>query len=391
MLKSRGNMRADIANALAIVGLISAITVSGAAEPICAPKPLAPLLASPQWRTDGFYFELQSPWTATYLLQVSTNLNDWTTFSTNYVVPDWPPWIRVPVPSSQAYVRALLDDPQYPLFNFAIRAKEGVRVGSLGIIMDSYDSADPRYSINGMYDPNPEKTKDGGDVVLGWGVEGLQNLKNSKIKGKLFTVSNTTVTLGTNAQIGSTQWHLAGNIGIEPGWWRENLGPTYMPRPVDPPFSTGSTPPAGTGPDRGYNYVMSTGDYVLNTLNGNVLVLGNARLLVRSNCLAKAIVISTNASLQVFLAGDAAFAGIANFNADVTAFQVYGLASNYQITFSGSSAICGLIYAPNASCNMFGGGVDMVDFCGAFVVRSLGVFGHCTFHFDENLKRFCVP
>jgi len=275
------------------------------------------------------------------------------------------------------------------LFNFAIRSKEGVRTGSLGIILDSYDSADPRYSINGMYDP--AKTKDGGDVVLGWGIEGLQDLGNSKIKGKLLTVSNTTVTIGTNAQIGSTEWHVAGNTGIEPGWWTDNLGPTYMPRPVDPPFTTGAVPPPGTGENRGYNYVMSTGDYVLNTLNGNVLVVGNARLLVRSNCLAKAIVISTNASLQIFLAGDAAFAGIATRTADVTAFQVYGLASNYQISFGGNTALAGLIYAPNAYCNMLGGGADMIDFCGAFIVRSLGVFGHYHLHFDEQLKRYCVP
>ena len=382
-------MRADIANALVIVGLISAITVAGAAEPICAPKPLAPVLASPQWQTDGFYFELQSPWSAACLLQISTNLRDWTTFSTNYVIPTWRPLIRVPVPSSQAYVRALLDDPQYPLFNFAIRTKEGVRTGSLGITMDSYDSSDPRYSINGMYDP--AKTKDGGDVVLGWGDEGIQDLGNSKIKGKLFTVSNTTVTVGPNAQIGSTEWHLAGNTGIEPGWWRDNLGPTYMPRPVDPPFTIGAAPPLGTGEHRGYNYVMSTGDYVLNTLNGDVLVVGNARLLVRSNCLARAIVISTNASLQIFLAGDASFGGIANLNADATAFQVYGLASNYQIDFSNNSALCGLIYAPNAYCDMLGGGADMFDFLGAIIVRSLGVYGHYQFHFDESLKRFCVP
>ena len=382
-------MRAAIANALA-VGLISGITVAGAAEPICAPKPLAPVLvAAPQWRTEGFYFELRSPWSATYLLQISTNLRDWITFSTNYVVPYSPPLIQAPVPSSHAYVRALLDDPQYPLFNFAIRAREGVRTGSLGIRVDSYDSSDPRYSINGMYDP--AKTKDGGDVVLGWGVEGFQDLGNSKIKGKLFTVSNTTVTVGPNAQIGSTEWHAAGNTGIEPGWWTENLGPTYMPRPVDPLFTTGAAPAPGTAENRAYNYVMSTGDYVLNTLNGDVLVVGNARLLVLSNCSAHAIVISTNASLQIFLAGDASFAGIANLNADATAFQVYGLASNYQISFGGNSSLAGLIYAPNAYCYMNGGGADMIDFAGAFVVRSLIVTGHYTFHFDESLKRFCVP
>lgn len=164
-----------------------------------------------------------------------------------------------------------------------------------------------------------------------------------------------------------------------------------MPAPVEAPFTTGAVPPAGTGADRGYNYVMTNGDYVLNTLRGYVLVVGNARLLVHSNFLANAIVISTNASLQVFLGGDAAFANIANTTGDVTAFQVYGLASNNQIDFSGNSAVAGLIYAPNAFCNMRFGGADVVDFCGACIVRSLGVFGHTTFHFDERLKRYCVP
>jgi hypothetical protein len=380
-------MRAKFASGI----LVFCVLVNGparGAQPVCAPESLRPILAFSHIDTDAFYFQLQGPWQATYLLQVSTNLHDWSTFSTNRSAP-WPPWIGVPATYPQAFVRAVLEDSVYPLFDFAVRAGVGIRSNSVGISVDSYDSADPRYSTNGEYDRS--KAKDGGDLALGRGSEGGHYLGNSKIKGKVYTGQNASVALGPNGVIGSTEWHLSERTGIQPGWIVDDLRASFMPEPVKVPFTGGAVPAPGVAAARAYDYVLGSGDYRLNTLSGAILIVGNARLSVSSNIsLAGSdhILISSNASLQIFCGGAASFGTISNL-ADVTAFQFYGLASNYDVAFSGPT-MKGLVYAPNAYCQMVAGGPETFDLYGACIVREL-FCPKLRIHFDEQLKRFCRP
>jgi hypothetical protein len=371
--------------------LVLCVLVMGAArgaEPVCAPDSLRPVLASPRWESDGFHFRLEGASNATYLVEVSTNLRDWTVFSTNAGGT----WIAMQPGRSQAYVRAVLDDPVYPLFNFAVRA-EGVEFFPI-LWLDSYDSSDPRFSTNGEYDP--VKAKDGGDLAFGLGREAENYLGNSKIKGQVFTVPDAVVTLGPDAKIGSTAWHLAGSTGIEPGWMTDNLRPTFMPEPVKAPFTTGAVPAPGVGEWRIYEHVLGSGDYVVNTLRGEVLVTGNARLLVHGSIQAKGILISSNASLQIFCAGAEAYLeGVVNM-ADISSFKYYGLASNVFVYFSPSRiysrplVLKGVIYAPNAFCAIDNAGGDAPELYGACIARYLRTY-YTVIHFDEQLKRFCRP
>lgn len=375
-------MRGAIRNAVAVAASVLAITAGRGADLVCPPESLRPVLASPYWETDGFRFHLDGASNATYLIEVSTNLSDWTVFATNAGGT----WIRLQPAFPQTYVRAVLEDPVYPLFNFVVRA-EGVEF--VRVLVDSYDSSDPRYStMNGEYDP--AKAKDGGDLALGSGFQGENDLGNSTIKGKIMTVPNASVTLGPSAQIGSTAWHLAGSTGIEPGWMTDNLRPTFMPEPASAPFTTGAVPASGSVGGRFYEYVLGTGDYVLDRLNGEVFVAGNARLLVSGLMWAKGILISSNASLQIFCAApDAIFGGVSN-QAGIGSFQFYGLASNVSINFSEALLLKGLFYAPTASFNIASGGADSTHLHGACVVRYLRAHDTCI-HFDEDLKRFCPP
>jgi hypothetical protein len=377
----RSEMRGTVLRGILALCALAIGPVRGA-EPVCPPEPLRPLLAFPQWQADGLYFQLEGTWNATYLLQMSTNLHDWTTFSTTGAL--WRPWIRAPGNQPQTYVRAVLEDPLYPLFNFALRASVGIDSNRI-IFVDSYDSSDPRYSTNGEYDPS--KAKDGGDLALGIGLEGKHYLGNSDIKGKAFTLGDTSVVLGPNGRIGGTDWTA---FGIQPGWATNNLRGTFMPEPVIVPFTTGAVPWRGIGEHSAYEYVLGTGDYQLNILNGDVLVLGNARLLVSSNVIARSIVIFTNASLQIFCAGEnAAFGTVSNL-AEVSSFQFYGLAPNSLVSFAPRYGLKGLIYAPNAYCQMAVGGADWGELYGACIVRHLSPV-HLRIHFDEQLKRFCAP
>jgi hypothetical protein len=166
-----------------------------------------------------------------------------------------------------------------------------------------------------------------------------------------------------------------------------------MPAPVAVPFVSGATPSAGLVGGVTYNYILESGDYELNAISGpqKMLVTGNARLHVKGPISISPfgyISILTNASLQIFCAGDASFPGVDNRGA-ITNFQFYGLPSNTNLSIPSNSSFVGLIYAPNAVFT-FGSLNNATDLVGACIVRQFNG-QHVNLHFDESLKRFCGP
>jgi hypothetical protein len=170
-----------------------------------------------------------------------------------------------------------------------------------------------------------------------------------------------------------------------------SLRSTFMPPEVAVPFTVGPAPTAGVVGGVAYDYVLGNGDYQLITISGSrrILVTGHARLFVSGTTDARSIEISTNASLKIFCGGDAVFGGVSN-RGDCSTFQCYGLPSCYSVAFTSNSSLMGLIYAPNARCSLYSGGADILDFCGAFIVRELYAT-RVQIHFDEHLKRLCPP
>ena len=379
-------VRLTTAEAIAIVLCAWVIAPARAAEPVCPPRPLPLLLSMAHWQSNAFYFRVTG--TGSYVLQLSTNLRDWNSFTTNEAA-ETQPIIRIPAIHQNAFIRAALDEPIRPLFSFALRASLGIVSNSGWLLVDSYDSSDTNYSgPGGWYDFR--KTKDGGDVALGFANDGTHYLGNAHIKGRVFTGESSMVMLGPNGSIGSTAWQAAGNTGIEPGWVTNTLRPSFMPAPVTVPFVGGVVPSAGVVGGVTYNYVLTNADYELNVISGSqkMLVTGNARLHVKGAIFISVggyIDILPNASLQLFCAGDAKLA-VANRGA-TTNFQFYGLASNTNLSTYGT--LVGVIYAPNAVFT-FGRSTDGSDLGGACIVRQfIGL--HANIHFDESLKRFCGP
>jgi hypothetical protein len=173
-------VRLATADATALVVCALLIAPARAAEPVCPPRSLPPLLSMPYWQSNAFYFRVAG--TGSYVLQLSTNLRDWTSFTTNDAA-ETQPIIRVPGVHQHACIRAALEEPIRPLFNFALRASSGVVSNTGWFLVDSYDSSDPNYSYhNGRYDP--ARTKDGGDVALGFANDGTHYLGNVHIKGR---------------------------------------------------------------------------------------------------------------------------------------------------------------------------------------------------------------
>ncbi|MGC8886024.1 MAG: DUF7305 domain-containing protein [Verrucomicrobiia bacterium] len=142
-----------------------------------------------------------------------------------------------------------------------------------------------------------------------------------------------------------------------------------------------------------YDYILDSYDYVLNNLSGSVYVRGNARLLVKDNIQITGqggIVIGPNGSLKLYMAGantKIAGNGVVNKNGNSLNFQYYGLDSNTSVDISGNGQFTGVLYAPNASVFLRGGGNNAEDFIGSIVCNDITMNGHFNFHYDENLSR----
>jgi hypothetical protein len=275
-----------------------------------------------------------------------------------------------------------------PLFTAAMEAFQSIDMGGNNIRVDSYDSRDPKYSTaNGGYNPN--SFKDNGDVVAYGGLVNSLNIGNANIYGHIVTGPEGSLSVGANGTVGSTGWHTT-NSGIQPGWSKQTMLPDYPP--VTAP--TGGSPATGGTVEKvNYQYVLGNGNYEVNAITDSVLVTGNAVLTVNTTFSISGkstILIQPGASLTLYVkAANVSIGGqgIVNQNLDASSLMYFGLPSNQSITFSGNSALRGVIYAPDALLTFGGGGNNTVDFMGATITRAVKVNGHYNFHYDEATAR----
>ncbi len=281
-----------------------------------------------------------------------------------------------------------------PVFAKGLVAKGAIALNGT-IRSDSFDSMNPDYSTDGIYDP--AKYRDNGDIASN-GRQEFEITANGglKIYGHLSTGPGGTAGLRGNPVIGSKAFINGGGQGIQPGWFRDDMNVDFPDVPV--PFDSKILVPGfGTVGGTNYDYVLGSGNYQLLTLNmsGNdkMLVTGNAVLYVPgyvSLSGRSSIYIAPTGCLQLFVGGaNASFTGqgVANGSGNATNFYYYGLPSNTRLTLSGNSGFTGVIYAPQAALSLSGGGHDDMDFVGAAVVNSASLSGHFSFHYDENLSR----
>lgn len=279
------------------------------------------------------------------------------------------------------------------------------------VVVDSFDSRDPSYSINGFYDPS--RRKDGGHLIL------TENRTNVQISGspslggsveiygrayigddgpEIYLGAN-----GSNAALGSTNWVDGTNLGIEPGWLIKHSG-VYMPDAPAPPAGGLPLPAKTTISFQGTNYpgsyLLSWGNYQVGSFqlsnNDKILVHGNVKLYVTGNFgLAgpSQVIIGTNSNLTMYLGGWADFSGggVNNHTGFATNLAVYGLSTCTSIQYSGGSDFIGTIYAPDASFRMSVGGSIDCHLVGSVVANSITINGHCQVHCDEGLRLIPFP
>ena len=280
-------------------------------------------------------------------------------------------------------------------------AKYHIDMNGNNIRTDSFDSADPSYSVNGQY--SLAKAKDNGDVATVSGLTNSANVNvgNGDIHGHVATGPGGSVSIGSNGSVGSDAWRASDGSGLQPGWFRDDMNVTF--NPVGVPFTGGYfTPGSATVGGTGYNYVLGSGNYQLSSFSmsgqGKAIVTGNAVLYVTGNFSMagqSSITLATNATLKLYVGmpggtGNSATIGgqgIINSSGYAANFSFFGLPSTTSLSFSGNAGFMGAIYAPTANFTLNGGGNNTIDFIGASVSATVTMNGHMNFHYDENLGK----
>ena len=310
--------------------------------------------------------------------------------------------------SSPLFANALQVNPTYyqsrnvrvdtkidALFSVAMAAIYQIDLKGKNITTDSFDSADPNYSDNGMYPMNDiTKTKDNGDVVTDGVIIDTLSVGNAKIKGRIKTGPGGTATIGPNGSVGTRAWVEGGNTGIQDGHYANDMNVAFPVPTV--PSGTYYFPPSGNIGGTNYNAILGSGNYYLNSMGNStyrVIVTGEAKLWVLGNINYTGndiLIIAPGGSLKLYMSGSSAKIGgngIVNQTGNAANFIYYGTSGNTTLEFNGNANFTGAIYAPNADFTLGGGGSDTYDFVGASVSKNIKMNGHFRFHYDENLAR----
>ena len=285
-------------------------------------------------------------------------------------------YVTVPAISATLSRVLRITTTNVPLFTLAIAAKNGIDLQGNGVATDSFNSADPKFSTNGQYDPAKASTN--GDIAT---FIGAVNVGNADVHGDVFLGPTATDTISKNGIVtGSVQNDFNfdfGDVTLPGGNW--GISPLANPQTIN-----------GVS----YQYVFSgNADYTLSSLSGNIYVDTNARVRLRitGNASPSIIRVASNGtnsgSLAIYMSGASFALGSTAFvDGGVAAnLSYYGLPSNTSVTLGGNASFVGTIYAPQADFKMGGGGSSLYDFVGACIVKSAAINGHFKFHYDENL------
>jgi hypothetical protein len=110
------------------------------------------------------------------------------------------------------------------MFSAAMVAKHKIDINGNDVHTDSFNSADPNYSTNGMY--TPSKARDRGDVASNDNVQNAVNLGNGNIYGRVRVGPGGTVYVGPNGGVGTRLWQTFNN-GIQSGYFSDDMNFTF--------------------------------------------------------------------------------------------------------------------------------------------------------------------
>jgi hypothetical protein len=264
------------------------------------------------------------------------------------------------------------------------------------VTVDSYDSQDPYHSYwpnypngrgFGVY-TNTGSTansirKANGDVATDGAVDGIIDVGNAQIYGKVNTGPGGTVELGSKGSVGSTSW--VPTRGIQTGYAQSDMNVAFPD--VTLPSTSWTSLPNNTS-------ISNSGAYTMNQITGNITISGSNVVLYIPGGIDlsgnSVVTIGTNAQVTMYVGTtleDGGNGSINNSSQHASQLVVYGLPTMTSIKLHGNGAFWGAIYAPNASVQFKGGG-NSGGFYGSLTAHDIVLTGNSTFSYDEALGRF---
>jgi len=136
-------------------------------------------------------------------------------------------------------------------------------------------------------------------------------------------------------------------------------------------------------------------DYYVSSIGkANILVIGNARLVVGGNVKQSGqdtLVIAPDGRLEMWVGGtsvDLTGQGVMNQNGYAQNFMLWCTDSVTDLKYAGNGEFTGVVIAPNADVKLAGGGSGDEDFVGALIANTITLNGHYSFHYDEALRNY---
>ena len=270
------------------------------------------------------------------------------------------------------------------LSSWAILTTGDIKLSSTTTI-DSFDSGNPAYSTGGMYDATKRHDRAWFGALLGTAKIAMND---SKTYGYVANAAGANVSVGSLGGVGDATWLATHTGSIEAG--HQAAAPAISLPNVVLPFAGGMTPTFGKVDGITYSYVLGDGDYKMASLTVSggmsLAVVGDARLYVVGDTTVSGsgfIVVKGGGRLQLFAGGKTTISGsgVANLAGTASHFQIYGLPTCTNISFTGSASCLGVIYAPQAAITLSNTGGTIGSLIGATFQANAGV----NVHFDEAL------
>lgn len=334
------------------------------------------------------------PGLAEYLLQVSTNLTDWSTISTNTSIGS-NFFVTVPVNGSGCFYRLEIQFPPA----FGILCKNKFDATGNNYTLDSFDSS---AAVGGQWSPAVRQAN--GNIGAIEGVLNSLNVGNANIYGSVYTGPGSSIALvqiGKSGSVGDIAWITATNHGIEPGHWQTNLNVT-VPDVIAP--NTAGWLAALPAPTNGVIMLTNAANYVVSNLPSSLVITAPTTIWVQGSTslgvtisnrtwIAGGRTNTTYGQLILYVGQSSGsgtsldWSGQGTFNVPGYAvnLQIYGLPSLSQIDFQGNVSWNAVVYAPEAAFMVGGGGNNYQDVSGEIVANSVTLNGHWNFHYDQNL------
>jgi hypothetical protein len=361
-------------------------------------------LSAPFFTNDQIHLMLTGKTGLVYVVERSGDFQTWTPVATNYFSSPVTQEIVMNTAGETGFYRT--SRRLQPLFFAALSAVGTIDLKGNGISSDSYDSADPNYSTNGVY--TSLRRKAGGDIVTD---SLVFNVGNANVAGHVRTAPGGTVTFTKNCSVGDVFWVSANTQGIEPGWATDDMNVVFkdvvLPNVSWTDASGDGTGGSGTAPDGNlYDHIFTSpfdtaatpGNYTI-TDNGNIYVGTNVAVQLNISVAGsfspnKIFVAGVSANeagkLVAYLNGPSSLAlspDMQTQSGKPANLMFFGMPGCTNITFTATGDWTGALYAPEANLNLNGGGLTNVGFCGASVTGTISANGLYQIHFDEDLMR----